>query len=144
MRRGILLIALTAALTARAAAFVFEPGKPIDVQALDAEQQADIYRTWEIGDKSGKRRCRFTLLKDFTIGGYQLEKAPGCEKAFPVMDDISAWRLLEGWTVDLVDPLRKIRVRFETPDNGYVTFGDPKDIAGMDELLRIKAKPDKK
>jgi hypothetical protein len=35
-------------------------------------------------------------------------------------------------------------VRFETPDNGYVTFGDPKDIAGMDELLRIKAKPDKK
>jgi hypothetical protein len=144
MRRGILLIALTAVLTGRAAAFDFEPGNPIDVPKLDAEQQADIYGTWEIRDKSGKRRCRITFLKDFTIGGYQLEKAPGCEKAFAVMDDISAWRLLEGWTVDLVDPLRKIRVRFETPDNRYVPFGDPKDIVGMDELLRIKAKPDKK
>jgi hypothetical protein len=144
MRRGILSIALTAALIGRAAAFDFEPGKPIDVQAMDASQQADIYGTWEIRDKSGKKRCRITLLKDFTIGGYALEKAPGCEKAFPVMDDILAWRLLEGWTVDLVDPLRKIRVRFETPDNRYVAFGDPQDIAGMYELLRIKAKPDKK
>jgi hypothetical protein len=53
------------------------------------------------------------------------------------MADIAAWRLLEGWTIDLVDPLRKTRVRFETPDNRYVAFGDPKDIAGIHEIVKV-------
>jgi hypothetical protein len=48
---------------------------------------------------------------------------------------------MEGWTIDLVDPLRKTRVRFETPDNRYVPFGDDKDIAGMHELIKIQDKP---
>ena len=60
--------------------------------------------------------------------------------------DIAAWRLLQDWTIDLVDPLRKTRVRFETPDNRYVAFGDDKDIAGMDKVVKIssKAAPGKK
>ena len=60
------------------------------------------------------------------------------------MEDISAWRLLQGWSIDLVDPIRRIRIRFETPDNRYVPFGDAKDIAGMDELIKVKAKPGQK
>jgi hypothetical protein len=141
MRRGILLAALMAGLAGPACGFEFEPVKPLDEKSVAPAMLADIYGTWEIRDKTGKKRCRLTLQKEFTIGGYQLEKAPGCEKAFPVMADISAWRLLEGWSIDLVDPLRKIRIRFETPDNRYVPFGDEKDIAGMAELLKIKDKP---
>ena len=141
MRRGILLAALMAGLIGPAAAFEFVPVKPLDVKSVEPSLMADIYGTWEIRDKTGKKRCRLTLQKEFTIGGYQLEKAPGCDKAFPVMEDISAWRLLEGWSIDLVDPLRKIRIRFETPDNRCVPFGDEKDIAGMAELLKIKDKP---
>jgi hypothetical protein len=144
MRRGILLIALTISLTGRAAAYDFEPVKPIDVKDVDPAMLSDMYGPYEIRDKSGKKRCRVTLLKDFGIGGYQIEVAPGCDKAFPVMGDITAWQLREGWTVDLVDGLRKTRVRFETPDDRYVPFGDPKDIAGMDELLKVQAKPSKK
>jgi hypothetical protein len=141
MRRGFLLIALTAGLAGPAAAFDFEPVKPLDVKSVAPDLLTGVYGTWEIRDKNGARRCRINLLKDFGIGGYQIEVAPGCDKAFPVMGDISAWRLLQGWSIDLVDPLRKTRVRFETPDNRYVAVGDDKDIAGMHEIVKIPGQP---
>jgi hypothetical protein len=127
-----------ASLLGSADAFDFDPVKPLDIQAVEPSLLVDTFGAWEIRDKSGKKRCRVTLLKETGIGGYQIDVTPGCEKSFPVMADISAWRLLEGWTIDLVDPLRKTRVRFETPDNRYVAFGDPKDIAGMYEIVKVK------
>lgn len=130
-----------AGLSGAAGAFDFEPVKPLDVKAVDPAMVAGVYGAYEIRDKSGKKRCRVTLLKEPGIGGSQIDIAPGCDKAFPVMADIAAWRLLESWTIDLVDPLRKTRVRFATPDNRYIPFGDAQDIAGMDELLKLKAKP---
>jgi hypothetical protein len=141
MRRALLAIAILSALSGAAAAFDFAPVKPLDEKSVDPAMLADIYGSWEIRDKSGKKRCRITFLKEFTIGGYQVDRAPGREKAFPVMDDISAWRLLEGWSIDLVDPNRRIRIRFETPDNRYVAFSDPKDIAGIDEIVKVQDKP---
>jgi hypothetical protein len=120
-----------------AGAFEFEPVKPLDTAAVEPALLANVYGAWEIRDRAGRKRCRIVLLKDFGIGGYQIEVAPDCAKTFPVMDDITAWRLLEGWTIDLVDGLRKIRIRFSTPDNRYVVFGDPKDVAGMDDLRRL-------
>ncbi|MDO9413439.1 MAG: AprI/Inh family metalloprotease inhibitor [Pseudolabrys sp.] len=141
-RKARLLLAavLAASLTGPAAAYDFEPIKPIDVKEVEPAMLADIYGVWEIRDKGGKKRCRITLLKDFGIGGMQIEVAPGCDKAFPVMGDISAWRLLEGWAIEFADPLRKTRVRWTTPDNRYVAFGDDKDIAGMDNLVKVEAK----
>jgi hypothetical protein len=129
-----------AGLAGPASAFDFEPVKPIDAASVAPDLLADVYGVWEVRDKSGKKRCRINLKKDFGIGGYQAEAAPGCDKAFPVMADVSAWRLLENWTIDLVDPLRKTRVRFESPDDRYVAFGDKKDIAGMDEFAKINSK----
>jgi hypothetical protein len=144
MRLFFWLIVLSAIQAGSAAAFDFEPVKPLDVKQADAALLAETFGPWEIRDKSGKKRCRITLTKEFGIGGYQLDIAPGCEKTFPVMADISAWRLLEGWTIDLIDPLRKTRVRFETPDSRYVPLGDPKDIAGIDEFAKVKAGEKKK
>lgn len=137
MRSGLVIIALTAALAGPAHAFDFEPVKPLDTKSVEPALLANTFGAWEIRDKSGKKRCRVMLLKDSGIGGYQIEVTPGCEKSFPVMADISAWRLLEGWTIDLVDPLRKTRVRFETPDDRYVALGDPKDIAGIHEIVKV-------
>jgi len=141
MRLIIATIALAACLTHPARAYEFEPVKPLDTKEVEPSMLDDIYGAWEIRDKSGKKRCRITLLKEPGIGGNQVEVAPGCDKMFPVMADISAWRLLEGWSIDLVDPLRKIRIRFTTPDERYVPFGDKKDIAGIDELLKVQDKP---
>lgn len=149
MRRGVWLPALTSALAlvlvapwpAPAMAFDFEPVPPLDARSVDPALLTGIFGAWEIRDASGKKRCRILLKKEFGIGGYQIEAAPGCAKAFPVMADISAWRLLQGWSIDLVDPLRKIRIRFETPDNRYVAVGDEGDIAGMAELVKLNDKP---
>jgi hypothetical protein len=145
MQVGILALALIAVLTVKttnlARAYDFEPAKPMDVKELDPSMLNDVYGAWEIRDKSGKKRCRFTLSKEPTIGGSQIDIAPGCDKTFPIMADISAWRLLEGWGIDLVDPMRKIRIRFTTPDERYIPFGDKKDIVGMDELLKVQDKP---
>ncbi|MGN6461431.1 MAG: AprI/Inh family metalloprotease inhibitor [Pseudolabrys sp.] len=124
-------------MVAPAAAYDFEPAKPLNLTEVDPSMLTDLYGAWEIRDASGKRRCRVTLLKDTGIGGYQIEVAPGCAKAFPVMDDIAAWRVNEGWSIDLVDALRKVKVRFETPDERYVAFGDERDIAGMNRFEKL-------
>ena len=105
---------------------------------------ADVFGTYEIRDKSGRKRCRFVLLREAAIGGMGIDVDPQCKAAFPVMDDIAGWRLLQSWTIDLIDPLRKTRIRFETPDNRYVAFGDPADIAGMDDLVKLPNEPAKK
>jgi hypothetical protein len=141
MRRGLLLFLLAAAPATPAMAYDFAPTRPMNVQEVDPAMLADVYGAYEIRDKSGQKRCRINLLKDVGIGGSQIDVAPGCDKLFPVMGDIAAWRLLEGWTVDLVDALRKTRVRFQTPDARYVPFGDDKDIAGMYELIKVQDKP---
>lgn len=59
------------------------------------------------------------------------------------MGDIAAWRVNEGWSIDLVDALRKVKVRFETPDERYVAFGEARDIAGMDRFLKLPDRPKK-
>ena len=141
MRCALLLIALTADLIGPASGFDFEPVKPMDVKVVAPDLLANVYGAWEIRDKSGKQRCRIDLKQDFGIGGYQVKVAPGCDKAFPVMADISAWRLLQNWTIDLVGPLRKTRLCFETPDNRYVAFGEKADIAGMDEFVKVQNEP---
>ena len=141
MRLALSIIAFCAVFCGPARAYDFEPVPPIDLKEVDPAMLADTFGAWEIRDKSGKKRCRIVLLKDFGIGGYQIDVAPGCDKAFPIMADISAWRLIESWGIEFVDPLRKTRVRWTTPDNNYVAFGDEKDIAGMHQLLKVKGKP---
>jgi hypothetical protein len=128
---------LLAGVSAPAAAFDFEPVKPLDTTQVDAALLKDVFGAWEIRDKAGKRRCRIVLLREPAIGGMGIEIGEQCAKAYPAMGDVSGWRLLEGWTVDLIDPLRKTRIRFETPDNRYVAFGEPSDIAGMDDLVKL-------
>ena len=103
-----------------------------------------MFGTWEIRDKAGQKRCRIVLSREPAIGGMGIEIGPDCARVYPAMADVAGWRLLEGWTIDLIDPLRKTRIRFETPDNRYVAFGEPGDIAGMDDLLKIPNAPAQK
>ncbi len=145
MRRAVILAALAAAVLAGAArAYDFPPLQPMNETEVEPALLADVFGIWELRDKSGKRRCRITLLKEMGIGGRQVEVAPGCEKAFPVMGDIAAWRLQESWTIDLIDPLRKTRLRLETPDERYIAIGDDKDVAGIDTFAKIETKAPKK
>jgi hypothetical protein len=125
--------------------FDFSPVRPMNVNEVDPAMLSDIYGAWEIRDKTGRKRCRVVLSKETTIGGNAIEVAPGCAKLFPVMADISAWRLQESWIIDLADPLRKTRLRFSTPDNRYIAQGDARDVGDIDELRKLPdAKPAKR
>ncbi len=127
--RGTLLAALL--LLSSPAAAQFEPLKPLDLKEVDPSLIGDVFGAWEIRDESGKKRCRIVLKKDQTIGGYAIEVADNCRKSFPVMDEITGWRLLESWTIDLIDATRKTRVRFSTPDNDYVAIPEVDGIARL-------------
>ncbi|HWM81175.1 MAG TPA: AprI/Inh family metalloprotease inhibitor [Pseudolabrys sp.] len=129
---------------APAGAYDFAPVKPLNIDKVDPSMLTDVFGAWEIRDRSGKRRCKLTLLKETGIGGYQIDVAPNCKAAFPVMDDIAAWRLNEGWSIDLVDGLRKTRIRFETPDSRYIALGSKADIAGIDQFDKLPDQPVKR
>lgn len=120
-----------------ALAYDFAPSRPLDIKAVDPAMLNDIYGGWEIRNKGGTKHCRIVLHREPAIGGFAVDIAADCARQFPVMADIAGWRLLENWTIDLIDPLRKTRVRFQSPDDRYVAFGAPRDIAGMDELVKL-------
>jgi hypothetical protein len=124
-----------------ATAFDFAPVKPLDTAQVDPALLKDMFGAWEIRDKAGRKRCRIVLKREPAIGGMGIDIGEQCAKAYPAMSDVAGWRLLEGWTVDLIDPLRKTRIRFETPDDRYVALGEPGDIAGMDDLVKIADAP---
>jgi hypothetical protein len=113
------------------AAAQFEPLKPLNLKEVDPALIGDFFGSWEVRDKTGKKRCRMTLRKEAGIGGYQIDIAPNCANIFPVMGEIGGWRLLEGWTIDLIDATRKTRVRFSTPDNNYVAIPEVDGIATL-------------
>jgi protease inhibitor Inh len=126
------------AMTASASAQQFEALKPMDMNfpGIDPSVYADLFGPWELRDSTGKRRCRIVLKKEYMIGGQQIEVAPDCAQKFPIMNEIVAWRLLENWTIDLVDPLRKTRIRFSTPDDRYVASPESYGIDGLFKPLR--------
>jgi hypothetical protein len=95
--------------------------KLMDTANIDpAVLKSDVYGAWDVVDKSGKKRCRISLKPETTIGGSEIDVAKGCEKTFPIMGEITAWRLYENWTIGFVDATRKLRISFSTPDARYV------------------------
>lgn len=128
------VLVLTVTTVAPASATELPPAKSLDIRGVDPAMLKDVFGVWEIRDRKGRKRCRVTLKRDTGIGGYQLAFAQGCEKTFPILADITAWRLLEGWGIDLVDALRKPRIRFTTPDDRYIALPE---IDGIDTIIKI-------
>jgi hypothetical protein len=143
-RASTLTLSALLAAAGSAAAFEFSPVKPMDTAQVNPALLADVFGAYEIRNQSGTKRCRIVLTREPAIGGMGVEVDTQCAKVYPAMADIAGWRLLEGWTIDLIDPLRKTRIRFETPDNRYVAFGAPADIAGMDDLVKVPNAPAQK
>lgn len=112
----------------------FEPLPPLDLSEVSPEFADDMFGRWMISDETGKRTCEVRLDREDTIGGMQIDVGPTCEKTFPVMGEIAAWRLSEGWVIDLVDVERKTRVRFSTPDERYVAIPEVDGIETIEPV----------
>lgn len=135
MRRMMFGLAAVAALQVGVSAAeepVFEPLPPLDLDSIDPGLADDMFGHWTIGSADGDRVCGVELLREPGIDGMQIDVDPGCAAVFPVMDEIAAWRLLEGWVIDLVDGERKTRIRFSTPDERYVAFPEIDGIATIE------------
>jgi hypothetical protein len=136
MRRSTLaLLALACLLQPTAAQF--KPLKPLDLKEADPALAEDIFGPWEIRDKNGKKRCRIVLRKETTAGSFAIDIPESCGKTFPVLREIGGWRLLESWTIDLVDANWRTRVRFSTPDDNYVAIPE---VDGIDRLVKPAGK----
>lgn len=126
-------VSLTALLLALAPALAAQELKPMDTSTVSPELLEDMYGTWEVSNADGSKRCAVMLKKDPTIGGNAIEIAQDCAKTFPVMADITAWRLYEGWTIGFADATRKLRIHFYTPDERYVA--EP-EVEGITTIVK--------
>ncbi|MDR7219964.1 AprI/Inh family metalloprotease inhibitor [Aminobacter aminovorans] len=106
----------------------------LDLDALDKAEVADFLGKWQIRNEAGDKSCDVVLKREMTIGGMQIDVDPACAKAFPIMDEIAAWRLKEGWAIDLVDAVRQMRLRFTVPDVSYVAVQDADGIFTIEQL----------
>ncbi|QOF70914.1 AprI/Inh family metalloprotease inhibitor [Aminobacter sp. SR38] len=104
------------------------------LDALDKAEVDGFLGRWRIRNEAGDRSCDVVLEREMTIGGLQIDVDPACAKAFPVMDEIAAWRLKEGWAIDLVDAVRQMRLRFYTPDVTYITAQEIDGIFTIEQL----------
>lgn len=113
---------------------VFEPLPLLDLAEVSPDFADDMFGRWTISDDLAAKTCAVELLREPVIGGMRIDVGPGCAEAFPVMADITAWRLLEGWVIDLADAERKTRVRFSTPDERYVAVPEVDGIATIEPV----------
>jgi len=86
---------------------------------------------WIVLGAKRNTTCRVILKNEATIGGSEIIVSPDCTRKFAVMGDITAWRVSERGELHFVDALRKMRVRFQTPDNSYVAIPE---VDGIDRL----------
>ena len=93
---------------------------PLDLDAVDPAMVADFLGDWMILNADGSKSCKVTLSREPTIGGMVIDIDPDCGKAFPVMNGVASWRLLEDWEIVLADATKKSLIHFTTPDNAYV------------------------
>ena len=133
LRRFLAALTLQALAILTAGATELPPAKSLDVKSVEPAMLKDAFGAWEIQDKKGRKRCRVVFKREMTIGGYELVFAPNCEKTFPILAEITAWCLLEGWGIDFVDALRKPRIRFTTPDERYIALPE---IDGIDTIVK--------
>jgi hypothetical protein len=125
--RAMGLVALLGASPASAQALM-------DLDAVDPAMLDDFLGVWSIQNADASKSCKVSLSREVTIGGLEIDVDPDCEKAFPVMKHVTAWRLYEDWQIVLVDATRKSLIRFSTPDNAYVA--DP-ETDGITTIVRV-------
>lgn len=97
-----------------------QSGEPIDIATLDQAARDGVLGGWIVSDQSHAKSCRVTFSDEPAIGGYAIEIDPACATAFPVMEEVAAWRLYESWEIVFSDATRKELIRFTTPDESYV------------------------
>ena len=106
---------------------------PLDMSQMDAKEVQTYLGTWIVKDESGKKKCTVNLTLDKVIGGMKIDVSKKCAKLFPLMGEVMAWRVYEGFEIAFADATRKELIRFYTPDNDYISYKAVDGIFGLDK-----------
>ena len=89
--------------------------------------------------KAEDDRCTVTLFEDSVPQGYRLTQYEGCDKAFPVMAKVKAWRVYKDGTMAFTDDAGTDLVTFKKgsgfkrkalkPVDGVVTLQSAQEFA---------------
>ncbi len=102
---------------------------------------------WTIGRTSEwPDTCTLGLLPSETIGGWDVKRHRGCEKAFAWTGDVTAWRMAAPDDLVLADALRHGVIHFKRDETGdWVGTGpDQQDYIITRDKPRQPAAPRKK
>ncbi len=93
---------------------VLGEGHPAASQDIDPEIVRATAGEWLAAPVDGSPGCRMTLTTEGAIGGYGIEGAEeACAKTVPLLVDAAAWNFGDNGQIILIDPLRKVLVRFD-------------------------------
>lgn len=106
-----------AAVAALAAAVAFPA-----LAAPRLEAPKDYAGKWTIsGLSEGADVCTLTLGSEGAIGGWELKVPKDCFQKFGFSQDVAAWTVYPDGAIGFIDPLRKVKLRFEPSEiGGYV------------------------
>lgn len=131
MRFHLALVGLLATFASSLFAASTQANETVRVERLNRDGRNNILGAWIIADQSGGKICRVSYSDEKTIDGYVVEIDPACMSVFPLMDEVSAWRLDAGWTIVFSDATRNSLIRFTTPDETYVAEPETDGIFTM-------------
>jgi len=101
MRRGLLLIALTASLTGPALA-----------QAPMGDSAKSVLGDWEFSNADRDKICVVTFKADPAKIGYKVEFDKNCPQLFPLVSDVASWNFPENDFLLLLNAQGKALVQF--------------------------------
>jgi len=108
MRRGLLLIALTASLTGPALA-----------QAPMGDSAKSVLGDWEFSNADRDKICVVTFKADPAKIGYKVEFDKNCPQLFPLVSDVASWNFPENDFLLLLNAQGKALVQFSESERGY-------------------------
>ncbi|WP_373506048.1 AprI/Inh family metalloprotease inhibitor [Aestuariivirga sp.] len=108
--------------------------KLLDLSSVDPSLLEGFFGTWQVQNADGSKICDVELTREDTIGGLAIGIENACLDEFPVMGEVTAWRLYENFEIVFVDATWQERIRFFTPDNTYVATPE---VDGITTIIQV-------
>ena len=97
----------------------------------------DYAGKWTIsGLSEGADVCIVTLGSEGAIGGWTLKVPKDCFKKFDFSEDVAAWTVYPDGAIAFIDPLRKVKLKFEPVEiGGYVASPEEGEGLSLDRFV---------
>jgi hypothetical protein len=107
----------------------------LTLPAAAQDSPAGYAGQWTIsGVTEGAEVCTITLGEEAAIGGWSIEVPQDCIDRLGVPPDVAAWTVYPDGAIGLIDPLRKVLLKFApTEIGGYVAEPEGGEPLALDQ-----------